>query len=274
MTDTSLQPEPSSTTRKLGKTTSLNSSERPVSLGSDTPRRLHLVLQGKGGVGKTFIASLLGQYLMEASRPVICYDTDPVNSSLSAITALAAKPVELFDGELVNSLELDRLVNDWVAAEGDVIVDNGAASFVPMSRYLIENEVSAVLAEHGMEMVIHTVITGGGMMVDTLRGLASVLQNYPPAVRIVVWRNEFFGPTSANGIAFEDSKIYRDNRDRIAAVVHLPKVSPHHSRNILDMLDRKLTFAEAISSPDVMVIAKQRLTMVRRDIFGQLATVA
>jgi hypothetical protein len=271
--DTNPQPEHSSTTRKSARMTASSSSALPSPDASESMRRIHLVLQGKGGVGKTLIASLLAQYLMEAGRPVSCYDTDPVNSSLSAITALAAKPVDLLDGEMVNSLEIDRLVNDWIAADGDVIVDNGAAGFVPMSKYLIENEVNVVLAEHSMEMVIHTVITGGGAMVDTLRGLASVLQNYPPAVKVVVWCNEYFGPTKAEGIDFEDTKVYRDNRDRIAGIVRLAKVSPHHGRNILEMLDRKLTFAEAIDRPDVMVIAKQRLTMVKRAIFNQMVSV-
>jgi thiamine pyrophosphate-dependent acetolactate synthase large subunit-like protein len=122
--------------------------------------------------------------------------------------------------------------------------------------------------------VIHTVITGGGSMLDTLRGLASVIQNYPPAVKIVVWLNEYFGQIVADGIAFKDTKIYRDNVDRIAGIVLLARVSPHHARNILEMLDRKLTFSEAIARPDVMIIAKQRLTMVKRDIFSQIAAVA
>jgi hypothetical protein len=244
-----------------------------MSAGSEAVRRIHLVLQGKGGTGKSLIASLLAQYLMEAGRPISCYDLDPVNSSLAAITALAARPVEILDGEIINSLEIDKLVDEWIAAPGDIVVDNGAAGFVPMSKYLIENEVNAVLAAHGMEMVIHTVITGGGAMVDTLRGLASVLQNYPPAVRVVVWCNEYFGPTSADGIEFADTKVYRDNRDRIAGIVRLAKVSPHHGRNILEMLDRKLTFREAIDRPDTMVIAKQRLTIVQRDIFAQMGAV-
>lgn len=108
---------------------------------------------------------------------------------------------------------------------------------------------------------------------DTLRGLASVIQNYPPAVKVVAWLNEYFGPLQAEGIGFEDTKVYRDDRDRIAGIVRLAKVSPHHARNILEMVDRKLTFAEAIARSDVMVIAKQRLTMVKRDIFTQMPAV-
>ena len=42
---------------------------------------VHLILQGKGGVGKSFIAALLAQYLQEKGVAVRCFDADPVNST-------------------------------------------------------------------------------------------------------------------------------------------------------------------------------------------------
>ena len=39
---------------------------------------VHLILQGKGGVGKSFIATLLAQYLQEKGVAVRCFDADPV----------------------------------------------------------------------------------------------------------------------------------------------------------------------------------------------------
>ena len=38
---------------------------------------IHLSLQGKGGVGKSLIASILAQYLLKRGKPVRCVDTDP-----------------------------------------------------------------------------------------------------------------------------------------------------------------------------------------------------
>jgi CobQ/CobB/MinD/ParA nucleotide binding domain len=261
--------EPSITTRK--------SSQAPATVSSDakpTDRRVHLVLQGKGGVGKTLVASLLAQFYTEAGRPIACYDTDPVNASFSAITAIAATPVKLFKGDQIDFAQLDRLVADFLATKSDVIVDNGAASFVPFSRYLIENGISEILTEHRVQMVIHVVITGGGMVMDTLRGLLSIFDSYPPEVRVVIWVNEFFGPVQADGLNLEDMPIYRDHRDRIIGVVRLEQLNPaSFGRNVMEMLDRKLTFAEALSSQEFTVVPKQRLTMVRRAIFEQMAGV-
>ena len=53
-----------------------------------------------------------------------------------------------------------------VSAEGDVIIDNGASSFVPLSHYLISNQVPALLQDMGHELVVHTVVTGGQALVD------------------------------------------------------------------------------------------------------------
>jgi CO dehydrogenase nickel-insertion accessory protein CooC1 len=38
---------------------------------------IHLSLQGKGGVGKSLIASILAQYFVENGHKVECVDTDP-----------------------------------------------------------------------------------------------------------------------------------------------------------------------------------------------------
>ena len=80
MPDTAL-PEPSATIRSKGRTTASGSSEK-----TETARKLHFVLQGKGGVGKTVVALLLSQCIEEKGEPVICVDTDPVNASLSSLS--------------------------------------------------------------------------------------------------------------------------------------------------------------------------------------------
>lgn len=57
---------------------------------------VHMTIQGKGGVGKTFISYLVVQYLrnkLEDKTNVNCYDLDPINCSLSLFKALNVKEV-------------------------------------------------------------------------------------------------------------------------------------------------------------------------------------
>jgi CO dehydrogenase nickel-insertion accessory protein CooC1 len=49
---------------------------------------VHLSLQGKGGVGKSLIASLLAQFYKDHGVRAICVDTDPVNQTFSQYAAL------------------------------------------------------------------------------------------------------------------------------------------------------------------------------------------
>jgi len=52
----------------------------------------HLVLNGKGGVGKSLVARWLAEFLFSRGLHVHCIDGDPVNRSLSQYKALAADP--------------------------------------------------------------------------------------------------------------------------------------------------------------------------------------
>ena len=98
-------------------------------------RKAHFVLQGKGGVGKTFVASLIAQYLTERGEPVACLDTDQVNGSFQDITALGVRPVRILkdESEEIDIAEMDGMVERILTEDSHFVVDNGATSFVPMS---------------------------------------------------------------------------------------------------------------------------------------------
>jgi hypothetical protein len=66
-------------------------------------------------------------------------------------------------------------------------------------------------------------------------------------------------------------QVYRDYQERVLASVGLPQLSPDtFGENVRRMRERKLTFEEAVISPEFHLVAKQRLSMVRRGIFEQL----
>ena len=219
-------------------------------------------------------ASLVAQYLTDQGRTPVCFDTDPLNESFVRIKALGADAVALLKDDAINADEVDRLIERILTTDAEIVVDNGAASFVPMSRYLVENNIAELIESAGKRMVIHTVLVGGGNTVDTTKGLEAILASFPPSVKVVVWINDYFGAVEDIGGVFEDWSIYQDNRDRIAGVVHLKQQSQQFGLNIGQMLERKLTFAEALADTAAfMTVPRQRLTMFRRSIWEQLAAV-
>ena len=58
---------------------------------------VHFVLQGKGGVGKSYAAVLLAQYLREKGLPVSCFDGDPLNQTLGGFASLDVKKVDFLE---------------------------------------------------------------------------------------------------------------------------------------------------------------------------------
>lgn len=50
------------------------------------------------------------------------------------------------------------------------MVDNGASSFVPVSQYLLENDVVGMMVAEARQPVVHTVINGGPAMLQVTAG--------------------------------------------------------------------------------------------------------
>jgi hypothetical protein len=237
-------------------------------------KKVHLTLQGKGGVGKSFAASLLVQYLQEKDQPVIAIDTDPVNATLSGYRSFSARRLELMDGSRLNERQFDEMMEWIVAEDSHFVIDNGASSFIPLSNYLIENSAIDLIAGAGKQVVIHSVVTGGQALLDTLAGFSQLARQLPENAPIVVWLNEYFGAIEANGKHFEEMKAYTMHKDRVTGIVRIARqTSDTFGKDVELMLDQKLTFADVAQRADFGLMAKQRLTMVKRALFLQLANV-
>ena len=77
------------------------------------------------------------------------------------------------------------------------------------------------------------------------------------------------------GDCFERTPLYQQNRDRITGLVYLRRLNPDtFGRNLRDMLARRITFAEADRSPDLRIVARQRLRHVWQPIREQIALIA
>lgn len=231
---------------------------------------IHFILQGKGGVGKSLIASLMMQYQQEHNLKTIAVDTDPVNASFAAYSAFPTKRIELLDKhQSLNPKKFDDLMEMIFANEdSDFIIDNGASSFIPMSSYLVENQVMDMLQSMNRRVIVHTVVTGGQALKDTLHGLASLGKNMN--VPLVVWVNHYFGDVEADNKAFEQMKVYENNKDKIIAVINIDKMPPLFESDFEKMLENHLTFNQAIDDKTIGIMSKNRLRMIQKNLFAQL----
>ncbi|MDW5417713.1 conjugal transfer protein TraL [Iodobacter sp. CM08] len=231
---------------------------------------IHFVLQGKGGVGKSFIAVLLAQYLKETIDHLFCADTDPVNDTFSRYKSIPVQRVNVLNRDSeIDSRVFDSLIEQLIEHDGVAVIDNGASTFIPLSAYLAENGVIDMLKEMGKTVYIHTVLTGGQAMDDTMNGLVALLRNQP--AQIVVWENEYFGEVSKNGKRFIDTQIYAENKNRIKGIINIKQRNKStFGKDIELMVSNKLIFNDLANSGLFTAMPLQRLATVRRDIFEQL----
>lgn len=233
--------------------------------------KIHMILQGKGGVGKSVIAAILAQYKASKGQKTLCIDTDPVNATFHGYQALAVRQIPLMDDDEINPRRFDVLVEIIAPSEQDVIIDNGASSFVPMTHYLISDHVPALLAGMGHELVIHTVVTGGQALLDTINGFRQLDSQFPAKASFIVWLNPYWGPIEHQGTPFEQTKTYLERKSRVSAIVHMPVLKEEtFGRDLSDMLQARLTFDEALAAASLTIMTRQRLKIVKGQLFGQL----
>lgn len=233
---------------------------------------IHLTLQGKGGVGKSLVAAILAQYFRNSEREVRCIDTDPVNRTFAQYTALGADRLQLRDEHnRIDQRSFDALMERFLTEDGATfVVDNGASTFLPLWHYLLENNALEYLRDNGRKVYVHTVITGGQALIDTLNGFHELAQT-TQGRNIVVWVNEFFGRVEADGKKLSEMTAFRENADKVCGAVILAKRNQDtFGRDLEEMISAKLTFKEAISECKLPIMAKQRLKLVQRDLFEQL----
>ncbi|PHV05365.1 conjugal transfer protein TraL [Janthinobacterium sp. BJB412] len=233
--------------------------------------KIHILLQGKGGVGKSFAAAVLAQYKASKGGNPLNIDTDPVNSTFHGYRGLDVKRIQLLEGDEINTRNFDALVDLVAGSSEDVIIDNGASSFVPLSHYLISNQVPALLADMGHQLVVHTVVTGGQSLLDTVSGFAQLAGQFPAEALFVVWLNPYWGPVTHEGKGFEQMKAYVTNRDRVSAIIQIPELKGEtYGRDLSDMLQERLTFDEALAMATLTIMTRQRLKIIKGQLFGQL----
>ncbi|WP_019646543.1 P-loop NTPase family protein [Novispirillum itersonii] len=240
--------------------------------------QIHFTLQGKGGVGKSFISALLAQHFLSRGITPHCFDTDPVNQTFGGYAAFSTHVVRLGEKEgEINPRNFDVLMQALLVLPDDAVavVDNGAATFMPLIAYMIEADIIEVLEDAGHTVFLHTVLTGGQALHDTAQGLVNLAKAIPNGA-IVVWLNEYFGQilieSDKGSLTFEQSPFFARFKARIAAIIQLPAVPPQTTgEDIKRMTSARLTFAEASTSEAFGIVERSRLRKVWGQINGRIS---
>ena len=126
---------------------------------------LHFIGGEKGGVGKSLVARILAQYLIDHGLPFTGYDTDKSHGALLRFYAGYASPVVVDD---INSL--DRIVEAAAAAPDQrILVDLAAQTQHALGQWIEDSGLIELAPDVGMRMAYWHVMDTGRDSVDLLR---------------------------------------------------------------------------------------------------------
>ena len=148
--------------------------------------KIHLVGGEKGGVGKSLVARLLAQYLIDRGQPFIGFDTDRSHGSLLRFYSGYASAV------LVDRYEaLDAIVEAAIEQPGRrVLVDLAAQTHESLVSWMDDSGVLDLADLSGVAIHYWHVMDSGKDSVDLLKKL---LDRFGPRLRYVLVRNHLRG---------------------------------------------------------------------------------
>ena len=217
---------------------------------------IHLIQQGKGGVGKSMLAAILYQAILHYGKTTALYDIDPTNATLDGYKEFPVNRLEIMVDGNINRRKFDKLILELneLAPETHAIVDSGASSFIALGKYLVDENIPALLAENGHFVLFHAIIVGGQALSDTVNGLRALALAFPETP-IVVWLNPHFGEIEMDEKGFEAFNIYQEFHEQFHAVISLPKTDTETTGKDLEILfAKRQSFKTAIESSQSIVV--------------------
>lgn len=151
-------------------------------------KRIILFPQDKGGIGKSFVATLLHDHLKEEAVAVKAFDLDHANSTFQRLVPEA----EFIDTDVDTDKlgTLDRIVHALDAADV-VLVDNRASGGSKVLAYLDETQLPELQAQFDCLLVFVVIATDDK---DANSQIAELLDTHGERVRWLVARNLRDGP--------------------------------------------------------------------------------
>jgi hypothetical protein len=221
-------------------------------------KQINLVLNGKGGVGKSFFAANFIQYLKDQQMPHVAIDTDNENSTLKRFHPNA---------RFVNLAKLRELDGLVAALENTslVVVDCRAASTDVFLNYFAELTVFDVLNSMGSAL---TVVSPVNHDLDSVEQIRIIVKAFDNRCRYLVVKNRAL----TDHFAIYDASITRKRllNELGAKEMTMPKL---HDWLVALLHEVNLPVGPAIQHQKFTLMDRQRLKNWQRQFDEQINTV-
>lgn len=245
-------------------------------------KTFHFFLTHKGGVGKSWSAIQLINYLKDFKEyKVQCFDTDPQNQTLFKYKGLPVKQLKLIDEETktIDTRNYDALIEvelpNLDADVSHIIIDVGSSSYGTLLSYIGENPLIPVLQNFG-DIFIHASLNGGQAYDETISCVEHLISVFPH-LPIVLWENRHLAGRVANseGVHFLDDPKYKKIIHKAYQVynIKIPFLNKDTYGKDLEALSAKnitITEAQCDKRYASSLMVKQRLINFQRLMFNEI----
>lgn len=218
-------------------------------------KRLVLIMNGKGGVGKSFFAVNFVQFLKDRSIKHVAIDTDNENSTLKRF-----HPEAVFV-DLSQSAGIDRIFVE-VGAKPLVIVDGRAASTNIFIRYFNQLAAFDVLKELNAALTLVLPVSHDA---DSAKQLQVLSEQFTDNANYVVVKNHLFS---------EQFEIYQKSktRRRILDELHGKEIEMLVLSDwlVVALNQSASTITSALHGSKFFIMDRQRLKNWQRDFEEQI----
>lgn len=235
----------------------------------------HIVMQKKGGAGKTTVSVLLADYLKNneklAGRELRLCDTDPTNKSFTQFKSLNVEHVDILDenGDIDKS-KFDVIMNAFFEGNHDLMMDTGSSNFIQLHSFLELNDIAELAHSYNKQVIIHVPILFDGSYTDTCESLAQVADTFEQA-NVIVWAN--VGSTKPSQVIDITETPYYQNKLNILGVVTIPYMDETMTRaDFVKMMNNRQVFDDVAVNigNGWTLLQKNRLEKVRKSIANDL----
>ena len=222
-------------------------------------KRLDLIFNGKGGVGKSFFAVNFVQYLKDKNVQFTACDCDNENSTLKRFHG---DDVEFLD--LAHPRGLDAMIQA-LEKTNLVLVDCRAASTEVFFNYFDEIDLQTMLKILSATL---TLIVPVNQESDSIDQLQRVTDKFKNTASYVVVRNT----VHSNDFAIYDQTVIRKRllKELGAKEITMSKLQPWL---VEELSHHNLTISAAVADGHMHLLDRQRLQTWQRKFYAQIESV-
>ena len=221
---------------------------------------IHFIGGEKGGVGKSLVARILAQYLIDHERPFLGFDTDKSHGALMRFYAGYASPV------VVDKYEsLDAIVEAAAAdPQRSILVDLAAQTQDALTQWMDDSGLLELSSELGLAITYWHVMDSGRDSVDLLKKL---LDRFGSRLNYVLVQNHI------RGDAFDILESSGEKQRALELHARIINVKRLHEASMIKIDGHSSSFWSATQRTDehaLGILERQRVRMWLRNAYSEI----